>query len=310
MLCINAGAFYLDRKALLLLYSVTQKRAKNYYKMAIKELIPGDGDLAAFLETAVDYIRAFDPQSGRPEAGNREARQALNSIKSVIGILPFDTDIPYNISRIEKIIEYLDPRIRDKRTLHDLLVRVRRELRLYREQGFNQHRIPPRGAGNREVEAPLTTREVLKGRYADFRDIYRDAVESVRSQLQSEVKPEAFKDRLNRMQDKINKEFTGGIDGLKIYFDAKHSELLYASQGGPAEEQREFLSRAARTFIGACTRNTFYDLYKRVAPQASEDMDSFVFRLAKKYTDIKALDPDAGITTYKNGGGSIQVREK
>jgi hypothetical protein len=279
--------------------------------MAIKELIPGDGDLKVFLETAVDYIRTLDPQTGRPEPGNREVRQALNSCKSVIGILPFDTDIPYNISRIEKIIEYLDPRITNKPTLHDLVGRVRRELEIYREQSESPNAAPQKNSGSREVqEILLSTRAVLKGRYADFHDIYRHAVESVKNQLQGEVKPEVFEDRLNRMKDKIEKEFTGGIDGLKIYFDAMHSELLYASKGGPAEAQKDFLSRAAATFIGACVKNTFYDLYKRIAHQEAEDVDSFVFKMAKKYTDIKALDPDAGITTYKNGGGSIQLRSK
>ena len=278
--------------------------------MAATESIPDNGDLRAFLEAAVDYIRTIDPKTGRPEMGNREAKQGLNSCKSVIGILPFDTDIQYNISRIERILEYLDPRIRNRRTLHELLGRARRELKLYREQGVGSHPIPQGGLGRLEAEIPLTTREVLKGRYADFRDIYRDAVESVRSQLHNEVKPEIFEDRINRMQDKIKEEFTGGIDGLKIYFDAKHSELLYASQGGPAEEQRDFLFRAARTFIGASVRDNFYALYERISPKASEDVNSFVFRMAKKYTDIKALNPEAGITTYQDGEGNIQLRKK
>jgi hypothetical protein len=278
--------------------------------MAATESIPDNGDLRAFLEAAVDYIRTIDPKTGRPEMGNREAKQGLNSCKSVIGILPFDTDIQYNISRIEKILEYLDPRIRNKRTLHDLLGRARRELKLYREQSAGSHPIPQRGLGRLEAEIPLTTREVLKGRYADFHDIYRDAVESVRSQLQGEVKPEIFENRLNRLGAKIKEEFTGGIDGLKIYFDAKHSELLYASQGGPAEEQRDFLLRVAKIFIGAFARNNFYELYRRIPPKTSEDVDSFVFRMARKYTDIKAIKPEAGITTYQDGGGNIQLKEK
>jgi hypothetical protein len=278
--------------------------------MALKESIPAPADLKAFLEAAADYIRTLDPKTGRPETGNREAKQGLNSCKSVIGILPFDIDIHDNIFRIEKILEYLDRLIRNDRTLHDLLGRARRELRLYREQSESLQPIPQSGLDGREVGVPLTTKMVLRGRYADFHNIYRDAVESVRSQLQGEVKYEVFKDRLNRMQEKIKEEFTGGIDGLKIYFDAKHSELLYASQGGPTEGQIEFLSRAARTFIGALARNTFYDLYKQIAPQASEDVDSFVFRLAKKYTDIKVINPDAGITSYKNGMGTIQLKVK
>jgi hypothetical protein len=278
--------------------------------MAIKEQIPGAGDLKAFLEAAADYMRTLDPETGRALTGNKEAKQGLNSCKSVRGILPFDTDIHDNISRIEKILEYLDPLIRNNRTLHDLLARAIRELRLYCEHGESPQPIPPKVLRGREVEVPLTTKRVLRGRYADFHNIYRDAVESIRSQLPGEVKPEVFEDRLNRMQDKIKEEFTGGIDGLKIYFDAKHSELLYASQGGPAEGQIEFLSRAARIFIGAFARNTFYDLYKRIAPQASEDVDSFVFKMAKKYTDIKAVDPDAGITTFQDGAGNIQLRKK
>ena len=237
--------------------------------MATKESIPDDGDLKVFLEAVVEYLRTIDLKTSRPERGNREAKQGLNSCKSVIGILPFDTDIHYNISRIEKILEYLGPRIRNKPTLHDLVSRARRELALYREQGAGPRPISQREFGGREMEVPLTTREVLKGRYADFRDIYRDAVVSVRSQVQSEVNPDIFEDRLNRMRAKIKEEFTGGIDGLKIYFDAKHSELLYASQGTPAEEQRDFLLRGAKTFIGAFVRNNFYELHKRISPKAS-----------------------------------------
>lgn len=278
--------------------------------MAATESIPDDSDLKVFLEAVVEYLNTIDPKTGRPERGNREAKQGLNSCKNITGIPPFDTDIHYNISRIEKILEYLDPRIRNKRTLHDLVSRAKKELKLYREQSARPHPISQRGLGREEVEVPLTTKEVLRGRYADFHDIYRDAVESVRSQPQREVKPEIFENRLNRLGTKIKEEFTGGIDGLKIYFDAKHSELLYASQGGPAEEQRDFLLRGAKTFIGAFTRNNFYELYKRISPKAAEDVDSFVFRMAKKYTDIKAIKPDAGITTYQDGGGNIQLKEK
>jgi hypothetical protein len=278
--------------------------------MVATESIPEDDDLKVFLEAVVEYLRTIDSKTGRPERGNREAKQGLNSCKSITGILPFDTDIHYNISRIEKILEYLDPRIRNKHTLHDIVTRARRELKLYREQKAEPHPIPQRGLGREEVEIPLTTREVLRGRYADFRDIYRDAVESVRSQVQREVKPEIFENRLNRLGTKIKEEFTGGIDGLKIYFDAKHSELLYASQGAPAEEQRDFLLRVAKIFIGAFARNNFYELHKRISSKGAEDVDSFVFRLAKKYTDIKALKPEAGITTYQDGGGNIQLKEK
>jgi hypothetical protein len=278
--------------------------------MATEELIPEDDDIKVFLEAAVNYIRTIDPKTGRPERGNREAKQELNSCKKITGILPFDTDIPYNISRIEKILEYLEPRIRNKRALQDLLSEAKRELKLYHEQGTRPQPIAQRDSGRQEAEIPLTTREVLRGRYADFHDIYRDAAESVRSQLQGEVKPEIFENRLNRLGAKIKEEFTGGIDGLKIYFDAKHSELLYASQGGPAEEQRDFLLRVAKIFIGVFARNNFYELYRRIPAKTSEDVDSFVFRMAKKYTDIKAIKPEAGITTYQDGGGNIQLKEK
>jgi hypothetical protein len=278
--------------------------------MSIKESIPAPSDLKAFLEKAVDYIRTIDPETGRPVTGNREAKQGLNLCKSIRGILPFDSDIPYNISRIEKIIEYLDSLINNDRDLSELLSRAIGEFRLYREHAEGLEPLSLKVFRKREAEIPLSTKELLKGKYADFHDIYRDASKSVRSQLQGEVESEVFEDRLNRMKHKIEDEFTGGIDGLKIYFDAKHSELLYASQGGRAEAQRDFLSRAASTFIRACTKNTFYDLYTQIAPQTSEDVDSFVFRLAKKYTDIKVINPDAGIITYKNETGTIQLKTK
>jgi len=278
--------------------------------MAATESIPDDADLKVFLESSVEYLRTIDSKTGRPERGNREAKQGLNSCRNITGILPFDTDIPYNITRIEKILQHLDPRIRNKHTLHDLVTRARRELKLYHEQGAVPHPLDKKVLGGQEMEVPLTTREVLKGRYADFHDIFRDAVESVRSQVRSEASSEVFENRFKRMRERIKEEFTGGIDGLKIYFDAKHSELLYASQGAPAEEQRDFLLRVAKTFIGAFVRNNFYELYKRISPKPAEDVDAFVFRLAKKYTDIKATKPGAGITTYQDGKGNIQLKEK
>jgi hypothetical protein len=278
--------------------------------MAPSESIPKDDELKVFLEAAVEYLQTIDSKTGIPNRGNREAVQGLNACKNITGIPPFDTDIHDNISRIEKILEYLDPRIRNKRALKDILLGAKRELKLYREQSARPHPTPQRGARAEVEEILLTTREVLRGRYADFHDIYRDAAESVRSQLQGEVKPEIFEDRFNRLGTKIKEEFTGGIDGLKIYFDAKHSELLYASQGGKAEEQRDFLLRVAKTFIGAFTRNHFYELHKRVAHKSMEDVDSFVFRMAKKYTDIKAIKPDAGITTHQDEEGNILLKEK
>jgi len=280
--------------------------------MAAAESIPENNDLKVFLEAAVDYLRSIDPETGTLALGNREAKQVLNSCKSVIGILPFDDDIPYNISRMKRILDYLDPYIRNNPTLYDLLDRAKSGLKLHHEQSAGLHPMPQNelGTGKVKVEPPLTTKEVLKGRYADFHDIYKKAVESVRSQLQSDVAPAVFEDRINRMDQKIRDEFTGGIDGLKIYFDAKHSELFYASQQGPAEDQKDFLFRVTKIFIGAFARNNFYELYKRISSTALEDVDSFVFRLAKKYTDIKALSPDAVIITYQDGAGTIRLREK
>lgn len=279
--------------------------------MAIQELILGNGDLKAFLEAAVDYIGSLDPKTGRPETGNKEAKQGLNSCTSVIGILPFDSDIPYNISRIEKIMDYLEPRIGDNPSLYDLLDKARTGLKLHREQSSGPHTIPSTGLGSGKVNVQLTSKAVLKGKYLDFRDIYNHAVESARSRLEGEVGPEVFEDRMNRMQNQIEDEFTGGMDGLKNHFDAKYSELFYASQKKPAEEQGDFLFRAAKIFTEAFASNNFYELYhKRIYLTASEDIDSFVFRMAKNYTDIKAINPDAVIITYQDGAGDIRLKKK
>ena len=112
------------------------------------------------------------------------------------------------------------------------------------------------------------------------------------------------------MERRIEQEYTGGIDGLKIYFDAKHSDLLYAAGGGQVEEEKDFLSRMAKTFITAFLGNNLYDLYGRISHKAKEDSYSFVFRMAKKYTDIKANNPGAGITPYFNGDGNIDLKAK
>jgi hypothetical protein len=156
----------------------------------------------------------------------------------------------------------------------------------------------------------FTTKEVLKGKYVDFHDIYRDAKESVVNQLKNEISPEILEERFNQMQKRINQEYAGGIDGLRIYFDAKHSDLLYAAGGEQVEEEREFLFRMVKTFMAASLSNNFYDLYKRTSHKAKEDLHSFVFRMAKKYTEMKANNPGAGITPYLNGEGNIQLKAK
>ena len=53
----------------------------------------------------------------------------------------------------------------------------------------------------------LTTKEVLKGKYVDFHDIYRDAKESVVNQLENEISPEILEERFNQMQKRINQEY-------------------------------------------------------------------------------------------------------
>ena len=156
----------------------------------------------------------------------------------------------------------------------------------------------------------LSTAKVLGGKYADFHNIYRDAKDLVINQLKNEISPEILEERLDRMQKRIDQEYTGGIDGLKIYFDAEHSDLLYAAKGEQVEEQKDFLFRMAKTFIGAFLSNNFYDLYRRISHKAKEDSYSFVFRMAKKYTDIKANNPGAGITPYFNGDGNIDLKAK
>jgi hypothetical protein len=155
-----------------------------------------------------------------------------------------------------------------------------------------------------------TTKAVLKGKYADFHDIYKDARESVTRQLRDEVTAEILEERLKQMESRIEQGYTGGIDGLKIYFDAKHSDLLYAAGGGQAEEEKDFLSRMAKAFITAFLGNKFYELYRKISHKAKEDSYSFVFRMAKKYADIKADNPGAVITPYLNGHGNIDLKAK
>ena len=156
----------------------------------------------------------------------------------------------------------------------------------------------------------LSTRDVLGGKYVDFHDICRHAKESVITQLKNEISPEILEERLNQMQKRIDQQYTGGIDGLRIYFDAKHSDLLYAAQGEQVEEERDFLLRMAKTFMAASLSNNFYDLYKRIPHKAQEDVHSFVFTMAKKYTEIKANNPKVRITPYINGEGKVQLRAR
>ena len=158
----------------------------------------------------------------------------------------------------------------------------------------------------------LSTAKVLGGKYADFHNIYRDAKDLVINQLKNEISPEILEERLDRKQKRIDQEYTGGIDGLKIYFDAEHSDLLYAAKGEQVEEQKDFLFRMAKTFIGAFLSNNFYDLYKRIPHKTEEDLELlelFVFRMAKKYTEIKGNNPHARIIPYSDRDGNIQLKK-
>ena len=280
----------------------------SYHKMEKRKVIVGVIDVETFLEAVLDYIRTLDPKTG-----NEEAKRKLNLCKSIIGILPFEADIHYNVSRIEKIVKYLDSQLRNETSLHNLLNRAKEEIGFYHKESAGEqipHPKPHRVFGKRKRDYVLSTKEVLGAKYADFHDIYKDAKDSVINQLRDQITPEMLGERLKQMERRIEQEYTGGIDGLKIYFDAKHSDLLYTAKGEQVEEQRDFLLRMAKAFIVAFLNNNFYDLYRRISHKAKEDSYSFVFRMAKKYTDIKADNPDAGITPYFNGDGNIHLKAK
>jgi len=279
--------------------------------MEKRKVIVGVIDVGTFLEAVLDYIRTLDPKTGRPATGNEEAKRKLNLCTSIIGVLPFETDIPCNVSRIEKIVKYLHSQLRNETSQHDLLNRAREAIGFYHEGSAGEqipHPKPQPVSGKRDYV--LSTKAIMRAKYADFHDIYKDARELVISQLRDEITPEILGERLKQMENRIEQEYTGGIDGLKIYFDAKHSDLLYVSGGGRAEEEKDFLSRMAKTFITAFLSNNFYDLYGRISQKAKGDSYSFVFRMAKKYTDIKANNPGAGITPYFNGDGNIDLKAK
>jgi hypothetical protein len=281
--------------------------------MTEKDVIIERGDAKNFLEAALGYIRTIDPRTGEPATGNEDAIRKLNSCKSIIGVLPFDRDIPYNISRIEKILAYVEPLLRNDASLYTLLHRAKQEIEFY-NQGTATTQTPyPKphlGPERGEKEYVLSTKAVLRGKYADFHEIFNDAKNVVINNLKDEISPRILEDRLKQMEMRIEQEFTGGIDGLKIYFDAKHSGLLYAAGGGQVEAQRDFLFRMAKTFLTAFLSNNFYDLHKRISDKVKEDLYAFVFRLAKKCTDIKADDPEAGITPYFDGDGNIKLKAK
>jgi len=289
-------------------YTPPIKKELLITKMEKRKVIVGVIDVGTFLEAVLDYIRTLDPKTG-----NEEAKRKLNLCKSIIGILPFEGDIPYNISRIEKIVEYLDSQLRNETSLHNLLNRAKEEIGFYHEESAGEqipHPKPHRVFGKRKRDYVLSTKEVLGAKYADFHNIYRDAKDSVINQLKNEISPEILEERLDRMQKTFDQEYTGGIDGLKIYFDAEHSDLLYAAKGEQVEEQKDFLFRMAKTFIGAFLSNNFYDLYKRIPHKTKEDLDSFVFRMAKKYTEIKGNNPHARIIPYSDRDGNIHLKAK
>jgi len=279
--------------------------------MTESKVTVGTDDVTAFLEAAVRYRRTLDASTGKPLTGNEDAKRQLNLCKGILGILPLERDIPSNISRIEKILAYLDPLLSNETSLHALLRKAHQEIECYSQGSAREHTpdsIPDQGLKRLKGDYALTTREVLKGKYADFHNIFGDATEAVFNKLRDEISPEMLIERLQQMQKRIEQEYTGGMDGLKIYLDAKHSSLLLEARGGQAEAQRDFLFRMAKTFLMASLSNKFYDLYERISKRTREDGYSFVFRMAKKYTDIKADNPEARITPYMSGEGNIHLR--
>jgi hypothetical protein len=110
-------------------------------KMEERKVIVGVVDVGAFLEAVLDYLRSLDPETGRPGAGNKQAREKLNLCKSIIGVLPFEAEVAYNVARIEKIVKYLGSHLRNEASLHDLLRRAREAIGLYHEQSAGE-RIP------------------------------------------------------------------------------------------------------------------------------------------------------------------------
>jgi hypothetical protein len=273
----------------------------------------GVDEVTAFLEAVVRYIRTLDPRTGQPITGNEDAKRQVDLCKGILGILPLERDIPSNISRIEKILAYLDPHLSNETSLHALLRKAHQEIASYNQGSAREHTpnsTPGQDPERRKGDFALSTKEVLKGKYADFHEIFEDAKEAVINQLRDEISPEMLTGRLHQIQKRIEQEYTGGMDGLKIYFDAKHSGLLYEARGGHAEAQRDFFFRMAKTFLMASLCNKFYDLYERISHRTREDGYSFVFRMAKNYTDIKADNPEARITPYVSGDGNIQLRSE
>jgi uncharacterized protein (DUF2267 family) len=273
----------------------------------------GIDEVTAFLEAIVRYIRTLDPCTGQPIEGNEEAKRQVALCKGILGILPLERDIPSNISRIEKILAYLDSRLSNEISLHALLRKAHQEIASYSQGSAREHTpnsTPHQDPEREKGDFALSTKEVLKGNYADFHEIFEDAKEAVINQLRDEISPEILIERLNQMQKRIDEEYTGGMEGLKIYLDAKHSGLLLETRGGQAEKQRDFLFRMAKTFLMASLCNKFYDLYERISHRTREDGYSFVFRMAKKYTDIKSDNSKARITPYVSWDGNIQLRSE
>lgn len=273
----------------------------------------GVDEVTAFLEAVVSYIRTFDPRTGQPISGNEDAKQRLELCKGILGILPLERDIPSNISRIEKILIYLDCHLSNETFLRTLLRKAHQEVASHSQGSAREptpDSTPHQDTERRKGDFALSTKEVLKGKYADFHEIFEDAEEAVINQLQDEISLEMLTERLQQIKKRIEQEYTGGMDGLKICFDAKHSSLLYEARGGQAEAQRDFLFRMAKNLLMASLRNSFYDLYEKISHRTREDGYSFVFRMAKKYTDIKADNPKARITPYVNWDGNIQLRSE
>jgi hypothetical protein len=67
------------------------------YLLKASEIMPtvAKNELKRFLESVVGFLRILDPRTGKPAAGNEEARAHLNVCRAIAGVLPFERDIPF-----------------------------------------------------------------------------------------------------------------------------------------------------------------------------------------------------------------------
>ena len=245
-----------------------------------------------FFKAAIDYVVSIDPKTNESLNGNKEAKRKLNLCGSIIGMLKFGDDIPYNIARIKELNGNIFPNLREKPSLYAPHKALEELIGVYERSEKAQVKKPQIVSIEKTVEPDhMSTAEVLGDKHVDYGILYEEVKESIRRQLKDKIDLGILEERLNLMDKGI--EELGGIHNLMTGYEAQHSTLLLA---GKKIERRAYLRMRIKRTTLVGVSNEIHDLNPNLSP-------SGLVRASTKYEQIKKDHPEAKIKGYRKDRG-------